>query len=279
MASKIDRTGLRYGCWTVLQPGAPTRTNKRWLCRCDCGQEQIVCATLLSAGRSTRCVFCSGRVCRARHGAFARQSQEADFWAGVLAADGCVRGKSVTLGFKVEDEPFLLQFRDWVGSTAKVDNRVKKCADGKTWRSSYLTVGSEKIVKDLLRHYGITPQKSRTLKPPKRFSAAFIAGLFMGDGTVGLYKQTGRGQTREVWRVGFCGTPAMMEKICWYFSAFSEARVRCREPWFAMLSYSGRALPATVAKIILANSPFRLERKMLLLEQCVRESRPLSTKP
>lgn len=47
----IDRTGHRYGKLTVLGSAG----DKKWLCRCDCGNEIIVRSCNLSNGNTKSC--------------------------------------------------------------------------------------------------------------------------------------------------------------------------------------------------------------------------------
>jgi hypothetical protein len=56
--SRIDMTGRRYGCWTVIrfavEEHVPGR-QPRWLCRCACGTERTVAGQMLRNGRSRSC--------------------------------------------------------------------------------------------------------------------------------------------------------------------------------------------------------------------------------
>lgn len=59
MSVKIDLTGRRYGKLKVLRlevdiPGK----KKKWLCRCDCGNEVIVAGSNLQSGHTKQCVEC-----------------------------------------------------------------------------------------------------------------------------------------------------------------------------------------------------------------------------
>lgn len=56
-----DRTGQRFGKWTVLRL-APRRNNDtQWFCRCDCGTERSIPAGNLTGGHSTQCSACAYR--------------------------------------------------------------------------------------------------------------------------------------------------------------------------------------------------------------------------
>lgn len=60
--TKAELEGKRFGAWTVLSRyGRDASLKVRWNCRCDCGNESIVQAGNLLAGKSTRCRSCGAR--------------------------------------------------------------------------------------------------------------------------------------------------------------------------------------------------------------------------
>ena len=50
--------GERFGRWTVIDKAQGTKHNKRYLCRCDCGNETSVLGFTLRYNRSTQCINC-----------------------------------------------------------------------------------------------------------------------------------------------------------------------------------------------------------------------------
>ncbi|QFR59542.1 HNH endonuclease [Xanthomonas virus phiXaf18] len=57
MPPLVDRTGQRYGRWTVLRRSEHRQTGRAafWDCRCDCGTEAAVVGGNLASGISTNC--------------------------------------------------------------------------------------------------------------------------------------------------------------------------------------------------------------------------------
>ena len=51
---RLDLTNTRYGTWTCIE----YRGNKKWLCRCDCGNEKEVETGNLRNGASSKCRKC-----------------------------------------------------------------------------------------------------------------------------------------------------------------------------------------------------------------------------
>lgn len=60
MAAQLGR-GDRFGYWTVVKEAESAYKKRRYLCRCDCGRERIVCGYTLRKGASTSC-GCSKRI-------------------------------------------------------------------------------------------------------------------------------------------------------------------------------------------------------------------------
>lgn len=51
--------GDRFSKWTVLREGSKHYGgDRRWWCRCDCGNERLVFGSMLNSGGSTRCASC-----------------------------------------------------------------------------------------------------------------------------------------------------------------------------------------------------------------------------
>lgn len=69
MRKLIDLTGQKFGKWTVLERSSNDRNgNLRWLCRCDCGREKIVCGKSLRSGNSKGCRSCFVKNILTKHG-------------------------------------------------------------------------------------------------------------------------------------------------------------------------------------------------------------------
>ena len=58
----IDISGERFGKWHVIERACNNKKgNVMWLCRCDCGHEQILRAISLRSGQTTQCLSCYGK--------------------------------------------------------------------------------------------------------------------------------------------------------------------------------------------------------------------------
>lgn len=92
MGNPIDLTGLRFGKWLVIEKAKSPIGYERqqfWLCRCDCGVEQIRKGGQLrwaeSKGMKQACIKCAGT----KHGEF--RKSEYITWNGMI--DRCSRAK------------------------------------------------------------------------------------------------------------------------------------------------------------------------------------------
>lgn len=150
------------------------------------------------------------------------------YYAGFIAADGCVRktGKSqdaFSLKIAEQDESFLREFADVVGAKSIYyhEPQISTFPGGR----EYLCQGlfdlqfcSNQIVHDLGSNFGIFPQKTAALiQPPlesKEHRYAYIAGYVDGDGNYGVKKDTLR-PTMEI-----CGT----EKLLTWMKTESKVR-------------------------------------------------------
>lgn len=202
-----------------------------------------------------------------RHDAFSIRGREPDFWAGVIAADGCVQGdRTLRLGFKSGDRRFLEEWRSWIGSEHKISRLTRKL-NGRAHEAVQLCVSSMQLVQDLNKNYNITPRKSLTLKPPGDITYEYLSGLFYGDGYVSRITDTS-------WAIGWCGSREVINAVQDVFSDLSRARAgRYTISEACKIVYRGRFNTEKIARIILENSPFEMDRKSELLRQIVNNAR------
>jgi hypothetical protein len=111
--------------------------------------------------------------------AFQHETRDSSYWAGFIAADGCVDEKGrVRFYLQLSDHNHLAKFAEFVGSTHKLnlDEKRNRCS---------IEFTSRAMVKDLLR-WSITPRKSVTYTPPTdlAYLRHFLRGMIDGDGTI-----------------------------------------------------------------------------------------------
>jgi hypothetical protein len=151
----------------------------------------------------------------ARHRAFTPPcSPEAWYWIGVLAADGYVRGTSITLNQKAANEPLLRRFLAFVGSPDR------PLHPGGRHGAKGATVCSRQMVDDLAAH-GVVPKKSYSLHTSDEAAAepAFWLGAFDGDGCIRIDRHGSP-------IIELVGTKSFMGQ----FARFLEVQVLNRRP-------------------------------------------------
>ncbi len=186
-----------------------------------------------------------------KHDCFSIQTFDADFWAGVIAADGCITGNRVQIGLQESDKEFLELWQSWCNSKHKIARGFSKKSGTWSYQSAFK---SEQMIEDLKKYYNIGPRKSLNAKPPNRKSLHFIAGLFMGDGHISFRSQ------RQHYTCGFCGSKDMMEWVRTYFTDLTKGKVTPAASIYEF-AIGGRYNAHEALVRIFDNSPFVLDRK------------------
>jgi len=109
------------------------------------------------------------------------------YWAGFIAADGCVvttPRRELRLGINKRDELHLARFKMDVG----YDGPIRKCQKN----IKALTICAiDQWVLDLRENFSITPKKTKTLLPPSLvgdLALSFSVGVIDGDGCWNISK-------------------------------------------------------------------------------------------
>lgn len=110
---------------------------------------------------------------------FENYNKKSCYWAGFIAADGCITKNNIEICLKNEDIGHLEKFIDFIGAKYPINDRK----DG----TSRVSIGSQKMVKDLYNYFNIYANKTFTLSMPKlppNMIPHYIRGYFDGDGSI-----------------------------------------------------------------------------------------------
>jgi hypothetical protein len=114
---------------------------------------------------------------------------ENSYWAGYLAADGCLSDNSVRLLCEKTDDEILQAFKNSVQATQDIKYIEKQSKNKLCYQALLQIWGVKNWHYNLYKHWNLTPNKRYTLIPPniinKEQKIAYIIGYFDGDG--GIY--------------------------------------------------------------------------------------------
>lgn len=137
-------------------------------------------------------------------------SDEKAYWLGWIISDGSITNQptkskfQLELTIKQEDEPILHLLEKDLG----VNNKVYPSQN----LYSRFSLGCKKIVQDL-ENLGITQNKTFSVAVPQidfKYRAAFIRGLFDGDGGFSVYTRTSGQKCHEL---SFCGNEQVISWV------------------------------------------------------------------
>lgn len=139
---------------------------------------------------------------------FKNQNNTSTYWAGFIAADGCITNNRLQIKLKYTDNHHLLQFKNDINSNCKI-TKVQSKRNNIVSYGCLLYINDDIVLQDLKNLFNIVPKKSLTLQPPynsdQNFIDSYIKGYFDGDGTV--YKK------KKYLCVRFYGTKSIMDWI------------------------------------------------------------------
>lgn len=131
------------------------------------------------------------------------ENLEACYWAGFLAADGCIIERAGGFSLRVElqgsDKNVLINFLRFLECGSVIFNSQKTSPhSGKINSYSSIQVHArqdDSLILDLINKFNVTPRKTKTLQPPNLKTTeqkmSFIAGFFDGDGCIRLNEKKG----------------------------------------------------------------------------------------
>lgn len=158
---------------------------------------------------------------------FDQYTKETCYWAGVLAADGCVRSDraGVDLVFHKNDYYHLINYSNAIGLNSlptKDKNAFRVQISGKWFKES------------LYEKFSITERKSLSLEFPKQipeeFHQHFIRGYFDGDGSICKHSKNG------LVYINFVGSWKMIPKINEILKINVNYNLRNKKPLAAIVN-------------------------------------------
>jgi len=138
-------------------------------------------------------------------------NKESCYWAGFIAADGCVRATRATVSIHINkiDAEHLRKFCVCIGYTGGFVDDTKN-------NSIAVHVNGNWFPPALLANFDIGTHKSKRLcfppKLPHKYAKEFIRGVFDGDGSIGV-RSYGKNNQFKLLTFSVVGTREMLEGI------------------------------------------------------------------
>lgn len=160
---------------------------------------------------------------KANESSFAEYNKYSCYWAGLLAADGCIYkrkdsgNKYVIL--ELIDRESVYGLKNYLEYTGKVNKYIKTTNSKKESVVWDMRCNSNKICQNLKENFNITENKTLIYTPPntipKDLIKYFILGYIDGDGSISYYTtSTGR----KHFSLNVTGTNEMISYITDYFN-------------------------------------------------------------
>ena len=153
------------------------------------------------------------------HNFFSKETEQAYYWAGFIAADGSVNKNSLTINITATDEDHLRQFKKDIQASQEVSLRPArdvKFRDRiiKSKESVVINITSQQNVKVLREKFNIVPAKSLIYSVPEKLLSSplikhFMRGLIDGDGSWFYSNETHGPKIR----LNICGTKNVCESM------------------------------------------------------------------
>jgi DNA-binding Lrp family transcriptional regulator len=206
---------------------------------------------------------------------FSQDTAEVFYWAGFIAADGCVKlhskkYKQLSIGLSQKDHEHLEKFKKSIEFDGPI-HKISSCGIDK----SEITISSDKIFDDLAR-FNIVPRKSLTYTFPEWLIKHPLVNHFMrgyndGDGSFYIILKKNR-KTPQLY-FSLRGTKEFLTEYRNILEDNCKIKKNINKPRFNediyTLEYGGNIVVKSIANFIYkdSNSTVRLERKYNIVRE------------
>jgi hypothetical protein len=215
---------------------------------------------------------------------FLKDSEESFYWAGFLAADGCIvsrkdyKSKILELELGEKDLDHLLKFKDQIKSNHPIKEKIvknkkknKKWSDRKTYR---IRICNYELCSSLER-FNIVSKKTKTYDFPKwlidhSLVNHFMRGYFDGDGCISKNSAPNR---KDDYRMNIAANKNFLitfsNIICKNLDIINNSIILNKTNKMYYLCYSGNLLVNKVCSYLYNDAKIFLKRKHNLWQKCI----------
>ncbi len=154
---------------------------------------------------------------------------ENSYWAGFIAADGCIlsKGNYITIQIQESDRNHLEKFAKCISYDGIITKSIRERND-KMYEYCAISINSDQsTISDLENNFNITQRKTYTLKPPSDLDEScrlsYIMGYIDGDGWVKKRVHSGSNRNDILCEVGACGTKDVLKYIKQHFDQLASS--------------------------------------------------------
>lgn len=219
------------------------------------------------------------------HSFFLKETPEAFYWAGFIAADGCVlkRKKYNTYILKItlskKDEKHLILFKKYIKSDHPIKNYIVRNKNYNDSVSSEIQICSKQIFDDLNR-FNVVPRKTHIYSFPEwvknhKYVNHFIRGYFDGDGSFSSYKQKNRNVAQFSFSVR--GTESFLKDMYQIIDKNCNFKKINRKIQYsngiAGIGYSGNNIVKNISNFLYKDASLYLTRKYKKIESLINNAK------
>ncbi len=211
---------------------------------------------------------------------FSRDTEEAFYVAGFIAADGCVKHRKnktgsityeICIGLAERDRDIVYKIKNLL----KANNPVRHMESKDGTKSASFTIVSKKMADDLFNRFNIVPRKSLIYQFPKQIEDSplihhFMRGYNDGDGSFFFNTLKKNKKTKQVF-FSLRGTTwflekyrEILEKNCNISKRTSPIRKNSN---IGVLDYGGNGAITSIKEFLYKDATVYLERKYLIAQQ------------
>lgn len=200
---------------------------------------------------------------------FNLNTENSFYWAGFIAADGCVmerkNQKSLKITLAIKDINHLIKFKNALKSTHPINTYLSVSKKGKISASCQIVLCGPKIFNSLNR-FNIIPRKTFIYKMPDwllnhKLLSHFLRGYFDGDGCISFLKLQ-KGRVIKQGNFSVIGTNDLVKqfKLVLINHGLNQVKI-CKRKNIYSLVYSGNTNIRNIYNYLYQENCTCLERK------------------
>jgi len=216
---------------------------------------------------------------------FSKEMPETFYWAGFIAADGCVIKKKkyntyiLKITLSKRDEEHLNAFKKCIKSTHPIKSYTVKNKKYNDSTASEIQICSKQIFDDLSK-FNIVPRKTHIYHFPEwvkdhKYVNHFIRGYFDGDGSFSSHKQKNRNVAQFSFSVR--GTEAFLKDMYQVIDKNCNFKKNNRKIYhsngIAGIGYSGNNNVKIISNFLYKNASVYLIRKYKKIEELIKKTK------